>query len=410
MSTDIVVPILEEGYSSDEGTPELTREEIQNSVYEFDASFEFEAPQWFDFTDNRALYSYEEEIRDPQLEEGEWISGDAWFAVIHEGHEPEYYGYAPYESGDTIDDIDIGFGAQEDAVVAVLETPKKAVRLLVSQTSPIARSSPPSPTLCSTPSQPRKRPGLSPLTTNVDSPLRGGAVRIRAETHLATTTSASCTKQEPAQLQAKRTGPQRLLVQDSPPHVSPPKPEPTLTKKPSSYMSPTSSSTHRREASANKSPTSSTNSSTVLPRYMDTTKPTHIDQCPPKAYLSNRVGKNTVRVTQRAPVAKRTNAPPSAKPAVSVPSPPRSTISTPSLVGIENRSSPQNALLKQADALISQHKQNKQKTVYEPRRFGIKEIKAWELVSGVKWFQLTSEERQIANEQMEEMRRNGEFL
>jgi hypothetical protein len=72
----------------------------------------------------------------------------------------------------------------------------------------------------------------------------------------------------------------------------------------------------------------------------------------------------------------------------------------------ENSPTASNQLLKQVDSLLQQQKA-KPRPAYEPRRFGIKEIKTWEQLTGLKWHALSFEERQTANEQMDELRRTG---
>lgn len=53
-------------------------------------------------------------------------------------------------------------------------------------------------------------------------------------------------------------------------------------------------------------------------------------------------------------------------------------------------------------AMLAEHnKKFKTQTNYEPRKFGIKQIKQWELKSGKKWVLLNMEQRQRANQEME---------
>jgi hypothetical protein len=50
------------------------------------------------------------------------------------------------------------------------------------------------------------------------------------------------------------------------------------------------------------------------------------------------------------------------------------------------------------------------KTTYEPRKFGVKEIREWERKSGLQWYDLNAAERTRANEEIEQMREEARML
>lgn len=387
-----------EGYSSDEGPPELTWDEIQNSVYEFDPVFEFDAPQWFDLSDRKAMYAYDQDTRKGiRDEEG---AEEDWFAVEHDGHDPEFYELGAFANDDFTEDIDIGFGAGANSAV----TPKKPLGSpkRIARTSP---TQPSSPQELSTPSHPRKRAlisALSPtaLTSKVSSPMRGGALRVPISA-----------QQPPVKTQAspqegsspKRNGPQRLLVLESPP--------PSTTTPPShsrSVSSPTSISPKTAAHSGKTSSRSPTAVSKTIPRYHDTSKPVHVSQCPPRSMIA--VSSHSRRVTA-GNVTKRqqqTNTRPQTSSQTKAASSPPAA-EHPKMTAVRSPPVPstENTLLSKVDAVLNTAKNVKQAPAYEPRRFGIKEIKAWEQRSGRRWYELDVEERQAANQEMDDWRRNS---
>jgi hypothetical protein len=417
MSNECSVAYYDEDDCSEKGPPELSHEDIKSSVFDFDPMFEFDAPQWFDFLDIKSLYCYGHDAK-PSLEDGEWMNGEDWFAEVHEGHEMDWSGYPNDEDycGGSIDD-----GLDFDTTGYITETPKKAIRPARNQFSP-TQPSPSSLTSISTPSQPKRRPissVLSPLASTTDSPLRSGAVRLRPDATMAKSNSSSslASGDSISSIQPKKTtGPQRFLVQTSPPPCSPENSQSisAITKKPSySNLSPISN-LRKVEKTSVKSPTKPVEKVVVLPRYMETSKPTHQTQLPPRSMISRNNATNENRVTQRAPAANITKRHPSstivAAAPVTTPYAPYASKKSISPISGENTSSTENTLLKQVDSILAQQKQVKQRPVYEPRRFGIKEIKAWEQLSGLKWHELTVEERQIANEEMDEIRRTGSIV
>jgi hypothetical protein len=57
-----------------------------------------------------------------------------------------------------------------------------------------------------------------------------------------------------------------------------------------------------------------------------------------------------------------------------------------------------------AKLLAEHNKKFKPKATYEPRKFGVKEIRDWEKKSGLQWYNLNAAERARANEEIEQMR------
>lgn len=424
MSVELLESHKDEGYSSDEGPPELTWDEIQNSVYEFDPVFEFDAPQWYDFSDREAMYAYDRDTRATGGAEGS--QEEDWFSVIHEGHESDDFELRRCYNEDFAEDIDIGLGGSYDTIARMEQlriTPKKSQlgspkRVAMASNSPL--TSPSSPQEPATPSHPRRKAITSALspTSKFDSPLRSGALRvpIAQNTTLDNTSNAK-----------KTTGPQRLLVPDSPTSPSSIKTKPSSPSSPSSLkqnISMNSGSSPKsmaaRTKTNSKSPTREQTDPHVLPRYyVDTSKPAHVSQCPPRAVAlhnasSRRPIGNLITKRQQQPSQSsisRTRTPSSAlntvKPTsqTSIQSKTKSPVAVSSM---EAAKSPENTLLSKVDAMLNQAKQAKQIPAYEPRRFGIKEIKAWEQRSGNKWHTLSVEERQIANQDMDAWRRlNG---
>ena len=394
------------GYSSDEGPPELTWEEIQNSVYEFDPIFEFDAPQWFDFSDRKAMYAYDQDTRNGVRDGQE--AEDNWFAVEHDGHDPEFYEFGAYANNDFTDDIDIGFGSH---AAQTAYTPKKPLsppkRILM--TSP-THSSPQEP---HTPSHPRRRAltsALSPtsLASKLGSPMRGGAVRVPISTHNADPIVLK-SSESPDEGSNKRTGPQRLLVLESPPPTTtPPAVQHARSNASPSSISP-KSGLSRLNKPTSKSPTKITKVPTQMPRYHDTSKPVAVSQCPPRSISSNTT---TTRRVYPGNITKRhqqTNAQfVVSTQTAKAPSPQASQPTKKTSVHSPSMSSTENVLLSKVDAVLNSAKTAKQAPAYEPRRFGIKEIKAWELRSGRRWHELDAEERQNANREMDDFRRlNG---
>lgn len=394
------------GYSSDEGPPELTWEEIQNSVYEFDPIFEFDAPQWFDFSDRKAMYAYDQDTRNG-VRDGQEAEDD-WFAVEHEGHDPEFYEFGAYANNDFTDDIDIGFGSH---AAQTARTPKKPMsppkRVLM--TSP-PQSSPQEPF---TPSHPRRRAltsALSPtsLASKLGSPMRGGALRVPIAAQTADS-STSKYNESPDESSNKRSGPQRLLVLESPPPTTtPPALQNTRTTTSPSSISPKSAGSRFNKPSS-KSPTKITKVPTPMPRYHDTSKPVAVSQCPPRSIHANTTGSRRVypgNITKRhQPTNTQTL---SSTQTAKAPSPQASQTTKKATVHSPSAPSTENALLSKVDAVLNSAKTAKQAPAYEPRRFGIKEIKAWELRSGRRWHELDAEERQHANKEMDDFRRlNG---
>lgn len=390
--------------TQDDGPPELTHEDIKNSVFEFDPVFEFDAPQWFDFTDIKSLYYYGFDSKTP-LQDGEWVDGLDWFDELHEGHEPEYYGYSAYED-DFIDESEFDM---------VLDSPQKSAISSPSRSYQASSTPKTPPQLAQTPSQSRCRSitsALSPGSTKTDSPMRSGAVRLRPDAIMATSMhiTPSSSSETVNQSVPKKSGAQRLIVQASPPQTSPSHKStssPTDTKLGSAASKKMAPS---RQSPSAQTPPKPSEKNTVLPRYMDNSKPAHQTQLPPRSMVSRNQGITASRVTQRrvAPnVTKRHIA--NSKPEICVPavcSPPTMTKQTLPPTSAENSPSIDNSLLKQVDQILLQQKA-KQRPVYEPRRFGIKEIKAWEQMTGRRWHELTFEERQVANEQMDDIRKTG---
>lgn len=393
------------GYSSDEGPPELTWEEIQNSVYEFDPVFEFDAPQWFDFSDRKAMYAYDQDtrngIRDGQAEE------EDWFAVLHEGHDPEYYEFGAYSNEDFAEDIDIGFGSAAAGLDSLTMTPKKPLGApkRVARMSP-TQSSPQEP--C-TPSHPRKKAltsALSPtaLASKVSSPMRGGALRVPISSQ---TTSTKTSTQSPDEApSSKRTGPQRLLVLESPPPVAKSPPSSLNSSKSTSpnSISPKTQQLRYQKPSS-RSPTK-ISKPTPTPRYHEPSKPAHVSQCPPRSMAqlsSNSMRVGAANITKRQqPLA--TKNPPSSQ-STKATSPHATATSRSTVIHSPPVPSAENTLLSKVDAVLNSAKHVKQVPAYEPRRFGIKDIKAWEQRSGRRWYELDVEERQIANQEMDDWRR-----
>lgn len=387
----------------DEEPAELNFEDIQASYFEFDAMFEFDADQWFDFTDIDALYNYTS--KKPELGDGEWADAAEWFAAVHDGHEADYSTYSFYATDDGIADIDRAFSRDDVlAVESAWKTPtKKATRISPAGRSPTAvNSSPTSLSPQQTPTSARKLHymALSPLSTKTDSPLKSGALRVRIEHG----TAASEAKLHPSKsedsITAKvhSTGAQRQLVltktTQASTSIAPSRPDVAQR----SQLPPSkSTSNHSRTTSLNSANTKPIKRTTgspnkertsphvLLPHNLDSTRPTHEIQIPPKAYLKNlqktagaaRVAPaKTTMVTKRAvgaklapsrPVAPVSQAKPTAHNA-KISSPTREPSSTcATRVMSSQMPSAEKRLLQQVDNILAQQQSLRQKVTPEAR-------------------------------------------